>query len=92
MARRVLFRAHALQRLFERRIGVTEVLAILQSGDVIARYDDDRPYPSRLVLGWSQGRPLHVVAADDPTSDITVVITVYEPAPDLWSADFRGRR
>lgn len=92
MPRRLVFRAHALQRLFERAIGVSEVRAVLETGEVIARYEGDRPYASRLVLGWREGGPLHVVVADGPRSDITFVITVYEPDPDLWSPDFRSRR
>ena len=55
------------------------------------QYPTDAPYPSRLILGWSGQRPLHVVAADDLRSDITVVITVYQPAPQLWAPDFRKR-
>ncbi len=78
--------------MFEREIGVSEILGILETGETIARYDRDHPYPSRLVLGWSGGRPLHVVAADDPESDIIIVITVYRPDPDVWTRDFRRRR
>jgi len=88
----VVFRVHALQRMFEREIDVSEVLETLKTGETIARYDRDRPYSSRLVLGWSGERPLHVVAADDPESDITIVITVYRPDPDMWTRDFRRRR
>ncbi len=49
--------------------------------------------PGRLkkTLGGTTG-PLHVVAADDPESDINVVITVYRPDPDMWTRDFRRRR
>ncbi len=78
--------------MFEREIGVSEVMEILESGEIIAQYDRDWPYPSRLILGWSGERPLHVVAADDPESDITVVITAYYPDPNMWMADFRSRR
>ena len=78
--------------MFERAVSVSEVAEILETGETIARYDRDRPYPSRLVLGWSGARPLHVVAADDPDSDLTIVITVYQPAPALWSPDFRIRQ
>ena len=28
--------------------------------------------------------PLHVVAADNPEEEDTIVITVYEPEPDQW--------
>ena len=92
MSPQVVFRVHALQRMFEREIDVSEILEILETGETIARYDRDRPYPSRLVLGWSGDRPVHVVAADDPESDITIVITVYHPDSDMWTRDFRRRR
>ncbi len=37
-------------------------------------------------------KAFYAVAADDPESDITVVITVYPPDPDMWTRDFRRRR
>ena len=77
--------------MLERAVSVSDVAEILETGETIARYGD-RPYASRLVLGWSGARPLHVVAADEPDSDITFVITVYQPDPELWSPDFRSRR
>ena len=78
--------------MFERGIGVSEVVDILDTGETIARYEHDRRYSSHLVLGWSSGRPLHIVAADDPRHEITVVITVYQPHPGTWTPDFRSRR
>ena len=78
--------------MFERAVSVSEVAEILETGETIARYGRDRPYPSRLVLGWSGTRPLHVVAADAPDSDLTIVITVYQPEPELWSPDLRTRQ
>ena len=52
----------------------------------IKEYPDDKPYPSRLILGWKEGKPLHVVAAE------TIIITVYQPDPTLWNADFRSKK
>ncbi len=92
MARLLVFRVHALRRMFERSVTVSEVAEIVQRGETIARYPRDRPYPSRLVLGWSGGRALHLVAADDPDGDLTIVITVYQPDPAIWLPDFRSRR
>ena len=92
MVRKLAFRVHALRRMFERSVRVSEVAETLERGETIAWYDRDRPLPSRLVLGWSGGRDLHVVAADDPDSDLTIVITVYHPDPAIWSPDFRSRR
>ncbi|HSD26407.1 MAG TPA: hypothetical protein VLL75_03840 [Vicinamibacteria bacterium] len=37
-------------------------------------------------------RVLHVCAADDPATGETIVITLYEPDPSKWEADFRTRR
>ena len=77
--------------MFERNISVHAVRRILQNGETIHQYPDDKPYPSRLMLGYDDGRPIHVVAADHPEETLTVVITVYEPDPLLWSSDFRER-
>jgi hypothetical protein len=52
----------------------------------------DQPYPSRLVLGWSGLRPLHIVITGSAADDELVVITVYEPDPLLWDSGFRRRR
>lgn len=71
---------------------MADVRQALETGESIVAYPHDRPHPSRLVLGWAGPRPLHIVAADDPDNDITVVITVYEPDPALWEPDFRTRR
>ena len=60
-------------------------------GEVIEAYPDDEPYPSRLVLGWIDARPLHAVVADDFDADETIVVTVYEPDAALWNDSFRRR-
>lgn len=55
-------------------------------------YPDDTPYPSRLVLGWSDGRPIHVVVADNVNDQVNIVITAYEPGPAEWELDFKRRK
>jgi len=84
MIMRTVFRVHALQRMFERRITEEDVRYVLETGETVEDYPDDRPYPSRLILGWRGERPLHVVVADD--------VTVYEPDTNLWEEGFRRRR
>jgi hypothetical protein len=37
VSRQVVFRVHALQRMFEREIDVPDVMDILETGDIIAR-------------------------------------------------------
>ena len=78
--------------MFQRGITEADVREILTAGETIERYSGDTPYPSRLVLGWCRGRPLHVVVADNAEVQETIVITVYEPDPRLWEPEFRRRR
>lgn len=89
---RLVFRVHAIQRMFQRRITEEEVTTVVDSGEVIETYPEDKPFPSRLMLGWSGARPLHVVAADDVEGEETIIITVYQPDPDEWEPEFRRRR
>ena len=88
----LVFRLHAIRRMLERDVTVEEVRRVVSQGEVIAHYPDDLPYPSRLFLGGLDTRPLHVLIADDARDGRTVVITLYEPDPALWSPDFRARR
>jgi hypothetical protein len=78
--------------MFQRGITALDVHLVLQWGETIEEYADDRPYPAKLVLGWSGSRPLHVVVAENIDSGETVVITVYEPDPEQWNADYRRKR
>lgn len=78
--------------MFERRISVEDVLRTLDTGEAIEDYPSDMPLPSRLLLGWSGPRPLHVVAAHDPETGDRIIITAYEPDTDRWAPDFRKRK
>lgn len=89
---RLVFRVHAVERMFQQQISGEDVRRVLEDGEVINSYPDDTPYPSRLVLGRSGSRPIHVVAADDLEGKVTFVVTAYEPDPDLWDPDFRRKR
>ena len=65
---------------------------VLRDGEAIEDYPDAIPYPTRLMLAWIQGRPLHVVSAEDRGGSDTIIITVYEPDEREWEAGFRKRR
>lgn len=91
MEKRIVFRVHSVKRMFKRSISVDDVRQLLESGEVIEEYPDDFPCPSRLVLGWVNGRPLHVVFAENISAGETIVVTVYEPNPDCWDKSFKER-
>ena len=88
----LVFRVHALQSMFRRNISEPDVQHVLNTGKTIESYPDDKPYPSRLVLGWRGARPLHVVVADNERDRESILVTVYEPDPDHWEAGFERRR
>jgi len=76
----------------ERGITKADICKVLENGRVIMRYPNDTPIASRIVLGYSGKRPLHVVAADDDSTATTIIITVYEPGPDRWHDGFEERK
>ncbi|MFV9631854.1 MAG: DUF4258 domain-containing protein [Methanosarcinales archaeon] len=39
----------------------------------------------------NNGKPLHVVCAYSDEDDLTIIITVYQPNPDLWD-EYRRRK
>jgi len=89
---RLVFRVHAVQRMFQRYISKDDVRHVLERGETIKTYLKDSPYPSRLVLGWRGPRPLHVVVADNMEDQETIVITVYEPDLTEWEPGFKRRK
>ena len=92
MTPKLVFRVHALRRMFVRRMTAAEVRQVIEQGRTIERYPKDAPYPSRLLLGVVRGRALHVVVADNTDDNETIVVTAYEPDPALWQPGFRRRR
>jgi hypothetical protein len=90
-ARSIVLRLHASKRMLQRGILLADVEHVLAHGEEIETYPDDTPFPSRLLLGFPGDRALHVVAADEPGTQVTYIITVYYPAPDQWDANYRRR-
>lgn len=77
----LVFRAHALRRMFERGISVGDVRAVVAYGETIEDYPADTPCPTRLLLGWRGNVPIHVVMARNTDTTEFIVITAYIPDP-----------
>lgn len=88
----VVFTQHAFVCMFARNISPQVVRQAVRSGDVIASYPDDRPYPSFLLLYFSGRRALHIVVGYDDAAKVCFVITAYWPDADMWNDDFKTRR
>ncbi len=85
------FSRHGFRRAVERNISEQEIREAGASAEPIEDYPDDKYAPSALLLGFSAaGRPLHfqVSFAD---SELTKIITIYEPDPSEW-IEHRKRR
>ena len=89
---KILFTGHAVKRMFERSINRREVQDVLENGEIVADYPDDQPFPSGLMLGFVDERPIHVVVAVEFETKTSYIVTAYDPDPDLWELDFRNRR
>ncbi|MBI4410788.1 MAG: DUF4258 domain-containing protein [Gemmatimonadetes bacterium] len=93
---RVFYSRHARNEMRNEELGPIsdgEVYEAIVSGDVIESYPEDQPYPSVLVLGQTKrSRPLHIVCAYARPDDRVIVVTVYQPDPERWAADFRRRK
>jgi len=75
------------------QISTDEILAVLDSGEIIEEYGDDVPYPSCLILGRTRAdRPLHIVCAPVLDEGRLIIITVYQPDPTRWEDDLRRRK
>ena len=88
----LLYRIHARQSMFTRSISDECEEYIVSNGEVIEDYPNSFPFPAKLLLGWCNGRSIHVVAAEDNNKYLVIVITAYEPTLDKWEPDKKTRR
>ena len=88
----IIFSGHAIRQMFHREIAKNDVIEVINTGLVIIDYPDDNPYPSSLILGFVNNKPIHVVFAFDKENKTGIVITAYIPDSQLWADDFRSRR
>jgi hypothetical protein len=86
------WRVHALQQISIRNISRRDILEILHSGEVIESYPDDSPYPSFLLSGFVNFRPLHIVIVQAVKLNMVYIVTAYESDNAKWEDNFRRRK
>ena len=87
----IIMTNHVMERIRERGIKYQEIKDAILNGQIIERYENDYPYPSCLILGYTINRTvLHVVAGSNGTE--LWIITAYYPSPDKWESDFKTRK
>jgi hypothetical protein len=82
---------HAKLRLAERLITIEDIKYAINTGEIIKQYEDDKPFPSCLLLGLTQHDTyIHVVASVDDS--YLYIITAYYPDENDWEADLKTRK
>jgi len=80
---------HAIRRRVERKISTRDIENVILNGKIIQEYSDDKPFPSCLITGKTEGgKPLYVVCAIAP---VVKIITVYVHKEDKW-VDHKQRK
>lgn len=87
----IVMTKHAKSRLVEREITVEDIKNAITTGEIIKQYEDDKPFPSCLLLGLTQqNTQIHVVASIDES--FLYIITAYYPDENEWEADLKTRK
>lgn len=82
---------HARERLRERNITVDDVIKGIETGEIIKQYEDDKPLPSCLILGYSvNNNYIHIVVSHN--KEYIYLITAYYPDLEQWEEDFKTRK
>ena len=82
---------HANNRLRERGIDIEDIKHAILQGEIIRQYEDDKPFPSCLVLGKTEGGAyIHIVASID--ANVLYIVTAYHPDKAEWEPDLKTRK
>lgn len=82
---------HAFDKLRLLDCTLAEFEEAMGSSAIIEEADLDSGV-KELVLSVAWKRPLHTVLVVDEHRSEERIVTVYEPDPERWSADYRRRR
>ena len=88
---RIVLTEHARIRLIERSITIEDVVSYIRSGEIIEQYENDKPFPSCLILGLAiNSKYIHAVVSSD--GKFIHLITAYCPSEERWENDFKTRK
>ena len=89
--RNIVITKHANTRLKERGIELNDIKRGIDSGEIIKQYEDDKPFPSCLILGKTEKEQyIHIVVSID--GEFLYIITAYHPNIEEWESNFKTRK
>ncbi len=86
--KKIIITVHAYQKMMERSISKEDAVTCIREGTIIRTYDDSKPHPAYLVSHVCKNRAIHVTYAVNEAEDTIVIITAYEPDPELWDETY----
>lgn len=87
----VLLSQHVTERLEERGIELEDLENGILNGEIIEDYPDTKPFPSCLILGYTNNhKAIHICIAYD--NMYILYITAYWPSLDKWQDDYKTRK
>ena len=89
---KVIWTYHINMRLAHRSISRDEILASVDSMEIIEEYSTDKYLPSFLLYAQLGTKIFHVQIAIDVRGDNVRIITTYQPDPSEWREDLKKRR
>ena len=88
----IVISRHAEERRLKQGVLIDMIHSIVHDFDVIEDYPEAYPLPAKLLIGFWNQTPLHVVAGFDLDREIVYIITVYIPDSEHFEPDWRTRR
>jgi hypothetical protein len=82
--------SHADQEAADENIDIAEIRDAILAGEILEQYANAGRGPSCLLLGFVQGRSIHVVCGW--RGEAVVIITVYIPKPPKFSDPWTRER
>jgi len=87
----IVLTAHVDEMMNKRSVLYSDMVIAISNGEIIEQYENDKPFPSCLMLGYTlDNRPLHIVISI--SSGVIWVITTYYPTLDRWELDYKTRK
>ena len=87
----IIMTSHANRQCIERVIDSSDILEVLQHGEIIEDYPDDHPYLSYLMLAFPKpDKPMHNCCGVEEGKNY--IITVYYPTAEKWEEDMKTRK
>lgn len=92
-ANRIKITDHADEEAQLDLLNMNDILDSIKNGEIIDEYENDKPYPSSLILSHiKKGMPIHTVWAYNVKTKYAVLITIYKPDLQKWFNDMKTRR